>query len=185
MPFAFAKGIVYRVDLISRILCVSDAGIIYLGSASPPTSCGVPGAFCGAGHSPAPVSPCSRWGLPGQRHCCHHRCALTAPFHPRIAVDAICSLLHLPSGYPARPLTGIVTLWSADFPRQAQVLPRFPRSTRISYYTAEKFQTDWLGQQQASSAVTFQRGKRMAPDCALQPWENDISYSQINQDSST
>ena len=44
--------------------------------------------------------------------------------------DAIRSLLHLPSGYPARPLAGIVTLWSADFPRQASNPPRFPRSTR-------------------------------------------------------
>jgi len=103
----------------------------------PPTSSGVPGAFWGTGRSTAPASPCSRWGLPGQRHHCRCRCALTAPFHPRIInEDAICSLLHLPSGCPARPLAGIVALWSADFPRQARALPRFPRSTRISHYTA-------------------------------------------------
>ena len=139
-PLTLMRGDFTRANTISRILSVKDGGIIYLGSALPPTSSGVPGAFYGAGRSTAPVSPCSRWGLPGQRHCCRCRCALTAPFHPRIAVDAICSLLHLPSGCPARPLTGIVTLWSADFPRQEQVLPRFPRSTRITYYTAEKLQ---------------------------------------------
>ena len=127
----------YRVDTISRILSVGDGGIIYLGSTSPPTSSGVPGVFYGAGRSSAPVSPCSRWGLPGQRHYCRCRCALTAPFHPRTVSDAICSLLHLPSGYPARPLAGIVTLRSADFPRQALDLPRFPRSTRQTHCTAK------------------------------------------------
>lgn len=109
----------YRVDSISRILSVKDGGIIYLGSTSPPTSSGAPGAFYGAGRSPAPVSPCSRWGLPGHRHHCRCRCALAAPFHPRSVSAAICSLLHLPSGCPARSLTGIDALWSADFPRQA------------------------------------------------------------------
>ena len=84
MPLVVARGILNRVELISRILSVSDGEIIYLGSASPPTSSGVPGAFCGTGRSTAPASPCSRWGLPGRRHCCPRRCALTAPFHPRI-----------------------------------------------------------------------------------------------------
>ena len=134
-PFAIARGSRIRVDLISRILSVIDVGIIYLGSTLPPTSSGAPGAFCGTGRSTAPASPCSRWGLPGQRRCCRCRCALTTPFHPRIVIDAFCSLLHLPSGHPARPLAGIVALWSADFPRQDHVLPRFPRSTRISHYT--------------------------------------------------
>jgi len=137
MPLSRGRGIMYRVDAISRILSVADGGIIYLGSALPPTSSGAPGAFFGTGRSPAPVSPCSRWGLPGHRHCCRCRCALTAPFHPRNVSAAICSLLHLPSGCPARPLTGIVALWSADFPRQAQDLPRFPRSTRHSYCSAK------------------------------------------------
>jgi len=56
---------------------------------------------------------------------------LPHPFTLTSAKDAICSLLHLPSGCPARPLAGIVALWSADFPRQAQGRPRFPRPTRI------------------------------------------------------
>jgi len=137
MPLSCGRGILYRADAISRILSVADGGIIYLGSPLPPTSSGVPGAFWGTGRSTAPASPCSRWGLPGQRHHCRCRCALTAPFHPRIInEDAICSLLHLPSGCPARPLTGIVALWSADFPRQVTDLPRFPRSTRQSYCSA-------------------------------------------------
>ena len=84
MPLAAARGILYRAELISRILSVSDGEIIYLGSASPPISSGAPGAFFGTGRSTAPASPCSRWGLPGRRHCCPRRCALTAPFHPRI-----------------------------------------------------------------------------------------------------
>ena len=41
------RGILYRVDSISRILSVGDGGIIYLGSPLPPTSSGVPGAFHG------------------------------------------------------------------------------------------------------------------------------------------
>ena len=137
MPLSYGRGIMYRVDTISRILSVEDGGIIYLGSPLPPTSSGAPGAFYGTGRSPAPVSPCSRWGLPGHRHFCRCRCALTAPFHPRNVSAAICSLLRLPSGFPARLLTGIVTHWSADFPRQATDLPRFPRSTRQSYCTAK------------------------------------------------
>ena len=52
-----------RVDRVSRILSAMNGGIIYLGSASPPTSSGVPGAFIGTGRSNAPASPCSRWGL--------------------------------------------------------------------------------------------------------------------------
>ena len=136
MPLSNGRGIVCRVDAVSRILSVENGGTIYLGSASPPTSSGVPGAFSGTGRSTAPVSPCSRWGLPGRRHCCRRRCALTAPFHPRSVSAAICSLLHLPSSCLARPLTGIVALWSADFPRQAPDLPRFPRSTRPLYSTA-------------------------------------------------
>jgi len=138
MPLSRGRGIMCRVDAISRILSVGDGGIIYLGSASPPTSSGVPGAFYGTGRSPAPVSPCSRWGLPGHRHRCRCRCALTAPFHPRSVSTAICSLLHLPSSFPARPLAGIVALWSADFPRQAHDLPRFPRSTRQIHCTAKQ-----------------------------------------------
>ena len=137
MPLSDGRGMLYRADAISRILSVADGGIIYLGPALPPASSGVPGAFCGAGRSPAPVSPCSRWGLPGHRHYCRCRCALTAPFHPRSVAAAICSLLHLPSGCPARPLTGIVALWSADFPRQFSGLPRFPRSTRQPYCSAK------------------------------------------------
>ena len=128
-----------RVNRVSRILSVEDGETIYLGSASPPISSGAPGAFCGTGRSPAPVSPCSRWGLPGHRHLCRCRCALTAPFHPRGVSAAICSLLHLPSGYPARLLAGIVALWSADFPRQAHDLPRFPRSTRRYHCTAKQY----------------------------------------------
>ena len=138
MPLSRGRGILYRVDAISRILSVSDGEIIYLGSALPPISSGAPGAFYGTGRSPAPVSPCSRWGLPGHRHHCRCRCALTAPFHPRSVSAAICSLLHLPSGYPARPLAGIVALRSADFPRQAHGLPRFPRSTRRFHCTAKR-----------------------------------------------
>lgn len=137
MPLSVGRGILCRVDAISRILSVVDGGTIYLGSASPPASSGVPGAFSGTGRSNAPVSPCSRWGLPGHRHCCRCRCALTAPFHPRSLYAAICSLLHLPSGCPARPLAGIVALWSADFPRQAPDLPRFPWSTRLLYCTVK------------------------------------------------
>ena len=153
----------YRVDAISRILSAEDGGIIYLGSASPPTSSGVPGAFWGTGRSTAPVSPCSRWGLPGQRHCCRCRCALTAPFHPRSVSTAIFSLLHLPSGYPARPLTGIVALRSADFPRQAHDPPRFPWSTRRLYCSA-------LGKAKSSLQKRCQsRVSRVSPNLTQPP----------------
>ena len=165
MPLSLARGIVYRVDAISRILSVCDGGTIYLGSPSPPTSSGVPGAFSGTGRSTAPVSPCSRWGLPGHRHCCQCRCALTAPFHPRSESAAICSLLHLPSGCPARPLTGIVALRSADFPRQAPDLPRFPRSTRPLYCTAKL----------RHSSSLRRRARRALDDRACQPSQIGIS----------
>ena len=29
-----------------------------------------------------PAWPCSRWGMPGRRHCCRRRWSLTPPFHP-------------------------------------------------------------------------------------------------------
>ena len=152
------KGNLIRVNRISRILCVKDVGIIYLGSSLPTTSSGVPGVFCGTGRSTTPASPCSRWGLPGHRHCCPCRCALTAPFHPHILANAICSLLHLPSGRPARPLTGIVALWSADFPRQERALPRFPLvNPEPSLYrrTAVGLSAPWPWEWQISAIYHF------------------------------
>ena len=56
-----------------------------------------------------PAWPCSRWGLPGRWHCCRRRWSLTPPFHPRRKSRPFrqcTSLLHLPSGHPARPLAG-------------------------------------------------------------------------------
>ncbi len=61
--------------------------IISLGGMLPCRSSGLPGAQ-GVRAAPrllagiAPAWPCSRWGLPGRRHCCRRRWSLTPPFHP-------------------------------------------------------------------------------------------------------
>lgn len=79
-------------------------------------SSSTPGAFCGAGRTPAPAWPCSRWGLPGRRHCCHRRWSLTPPFHPHPAfAGQYTSLLHLPSGFPAWPLASTVPCGGRTF----------------------------------------------------------------------
>ena len=51
------------------------------------------------------------------------RCALTAPFHPYLALafafrQAVYFLWHCPWGHPRRQLTGTVFPWSPDFPRR-------------------------------------------------------------------
>lgn len=79
---------------ISRVLSPTsnDAGrsarraIICLHPASPQGSSGLPDAQ-GRRAAPALMGfasawPCSRWGLPGRRHCCRRRWSLTPPFHP-------------------------------------------------------------------------------------------------------
>ena len=43
-------------------------------------------------------------------------CALTAPFHPYLAMQGGISLLHLSWGFPRRALPVILALWSPDFP---------------------------------------------------------------------
>ena len=54
------------------------------------------------------------------------RCALTAPFHPYLALagKAVCFLWHFPWGRPRRALPGTVFSWSPDFPLPAGLLRR-------------------------------------------------------------
>jgi len=44
------------------------------------------------------------------------RWALTPPFHPDLACEAVCFLWHFPWGRPRRTLSGTVFPWSPDFP---------------------------------------------------------------------
>ena len=64
-----------------------------------------------------PSRPCSRWGLPGasvsRRPVRSYR---TISPLPRAEARGGMFLWHFPSGRPARPLAGIVALWSPDFP---------------------------------------------------------------------
>jgi len=69
-----------------------------------------------------PAWPCSRWGLPGQRHRCHCRWSLTPPFHPHPPRDfrpkwAICLSVALAVGSPRPAVSRHRALWSADFPQ--------------------------------------------------------------------
>ncbi len=105
--------------------------IIYLGPTSPWGSCSLPRAQRGraAPRSQAsftPAWPCSRWRLPGRRHCCRRRWSLTPPFHPyrvpsrRFWELAIRSLRRsfsvvLCAGFPARELPGIVLFGARTF----------------------------------------------------------------------
>jgi hypothetical protein len=76
-----------------------------------------------------PAWPCSRWGLPGRRHYCRRRWSLTPPFHPHlpeISGRHYASLLHLPSGRPARPLAGTVLFGVRTFLSAAFAAPRPP-----------------------------------------------------------
>ena len=72
----------------------------------------------------ASVWPCSRWGLPGRRHCCRRRWSLTPPFHPRRAWRGTALLCGpVPAGHPAPGITRHRALRSADFPRTAALSP--------------------------------------------------------------
>ena len=67
-----------------------------------------------------PAWPCSRWGLPGQRHCCHCRWSLTPPFHPHLTENP--QLGNIPLCCTCRRFTRPAVsrhraLWSADFPQ--------------------------------------------------------------------
>ena len=64
----------------------------------------------------APAWFCSRWGLPGRRHCCRRRWSLTPPFHPYRTnpADIFCGPFRRFS-HPG--VTRHRALWSADFPQ--------------------------------------------------------------------
>ncbi len=98
---------------------------IHLGRLLPDASCDTPGprdeniASCSPYSVLLPVGftvPCL---LPNTR------CALTAPFHPYLASEAVCFLWHFPWGRPRRALPGTVFPWSPDFPHAC-------RSTRAA-----------------------------------------------------
>jgi len=133
---------------VSRILYASfgkAAGrvvIIYLGALLLTLSRSLPGRITerAAPHAGSrlpssqtfrPAWPCSRWGLPGQRHHCRCRWSLTPPFHPRqprtwALNGQSASLLHLPSGHPARPLAGTVPCGVRTFLSSELAEPRSP-----------------------------------------------------------
>ena len=47
--------------------------------------------------------------------------------YPCECAQAVCSLLHCPWGCPRRPLTGILVMWSPDFPRaRPKARPQLP-----------------------------------------------------------
>jgi len=76
---------------------------------------------------------CSRWGLPGRRHCCRRRWSLTPPFHPYRTNSAVvfCGPIR---GLPRPGVTRHRALWSADFPQTPCGVcdrPVGPRSTSI------------------------------------------------------
>lgn len=54
----------------------------------------------------APAWPCSRWGLPGRRHCCRRRWSLTPPFHPCRRERRRSVSVALSPGFPVRELPG-------------------------------------------------------------------------------
>lgn len=59
----------------------------------------------------APAWPCSRWGMPGRRHCCRRRWSLKPPFHP-------CQPVEGPRGSQRNPRpAGGCFLW--PYPRVA------------------------------------------------------------------
>jgi len=69
----------------------------------------------------APAWPCSRWGLPGRRHCCRRRWSLTPPFHPylkdRRPISQAVVFCGPFRGSPRPGVTRHHALWSADFPQ--------------------------------------------------------------------
>ena len=68
-------------------------------------------------------SPATRW-------------ALTPPFHPCPACEAVCFLRRFPSGFPGRALPGTLASRSPDFPRTGvRARPSgYPRRKRILFY---------------------------------------------------
>jgi hypothetical protein len=115
---------------ISRVLCAKPclrlgAAIISLGAALPTRSSSLPEArrieqirTARRTVQFASVWPCSRWGLPGRRHCCRRRWSFTPPFHPRRAARGNLLLCGpLPAGHPAPGVARHRALRSADFPR--------------------------------------------------------------------
>ena len=72
-----------------------------------------------------PIWFCSGWGLPC-RLCYQRRGALLPHpfsfsalcFHASKNTAVVFSLWHFPSGFPGRPLTGILLQWSPDFPQR-------------------------------------------------------------------
>ncbi len=80
----------------------------------------------------APARPCSRRGLPGDRHCCRPRWSLTPPFHPyqpkpivRLAV-VFCGPVR---GSPRPGVTRHPAMWSADFPQSPRERTAIARPT--------------------------------------------------------
>jgi len=100
--------------------------IIYLGPTLPPGSSSLPGAQGGRAvprsFDLAPAWPCSRWGLPGRRHCCLRRWSLTPPFHPHSGHGTLCPerffSVALSAGRPARVLPGTVLCGARTFLRR-------------------------------------------------------------------
>jgi hypothetical protein len=95
----------------------------------------------------APAWPCSRWGLPGRRHCCRRRWSLTPPFHPyprvkapRGLAEASCAVFDSRAvifcgpirGSPRPGITRHLALWSADFPRTPFDRLRVPAIARMT-----------------------------------------------------
>ena len=84
----------------------SAVAIIPLGGASPRRSSDLPGRLAGRANplsrslSAALIRPylvLLRVGFAMQRSLLNARCALTAPFHPYLLAEAVCSLWHCPS----------------------------------------------------------------------------------------
>ncbi len=102
-------------------------------------SCSLPGAPRGRAAprsqaSFAPAWPCSRWRLPGRRHCCRRRWALTPPFHPYRGTRRLFSVV-LCAVFTARGLSGIVLFGARTFlrlPAQSAIAQPTQRST-LSY----------------------------------------------------
>ena len=75
----------------------------------------------GAGRASSLIWPCSEWGLPCRRCYQQTRGSLTPPFHPclcshpKVEPSAVCSLLHFPSRYHARPLAGTLPFGARTF----------------------------------------------------------------------
>ncbi len=95
----------------------------------------------------APAWPCSRWGLPGRRHCCRRRWSLTPPFHPyprvkapRGLAEANCAVFDPRAVLFCGPIRGLPrpgvarhrALWSADFPRTPFNKLRTPAIARMT-----------------------------------------------------